>query len=217
MSRDFHSLDRLRLDKYLYLIRCYVGVAFDIFIKKGLHNHEKSKKRSSKKAKNNDEQEEETQKNGQTGKKRKRTDEDHGADNWADLETYLDMLEEGPLSPTNFNGNQSDPSVMPKGPDGIRYHLMDIWLDELEKCATSPVKADENDKDAEPKTKLKEGIPMDLVLRPIERLKEKSLTKTVRKRAAETLEDERLVIWGVRERKRTDNSDDDEEWGGIDD
>lgn len=216
MSRDFHSLDRLRLDKYLYLIRCYVGVAFDLFIKNGLRNHaESEKKQTTKRPSKVDGDREEGSK--QTGKKRKRAEQDSGMDDWADLENYVDMLEEGPLSPLNFNGSLSDPSAMPKGPDGIRYHLMDIWLDELEKCVTHPVQDSEEVEDVEPKTKLKDGIPMDLLLRPIERLKEKGLTRTVRKRAAETLEDDRLVAWGIRERKNTDHSDDDEEWGGIDD
>ncbi|EER27987.1 hypothetical protein D8B26_005885 [Coccidioides posadasii str. Silveira] len=213
MSRDFHSLDRLRLDKYLYLIRCYVGVAFEIFIKKGL----KARKQGIQKTTGKEEKI-----NSKNSKKRKRTDDDEEqVDNWADLETYLDLLQEGPLCPINFNSKQSDSSAMPKGPDGIRYHIMDIWLDELEKCATDAVEDDENADVAEedlPRTKLKDGVPMELILRPIERLKEKSPNKTVRKRAAETLEDGRLVMWGVKELKGIEDSDEDEEgWGGIED
>ncbi|EEP81069.1 predicted protein [Uncinocarpus reesii 1704] len=203
MSRDFHSLDRLRLDKYLFLLRCYIGVAFEIFIKKGLSAQKAGNQRGTTR-----EQKE------INGKKRKRADEAEETDSWAGLETYLDMLEEGPLSPVNFDGKQSDSSAMPKGPDGIRYHIMDIWLDELEKCATDEVEDDED----VTKTKLKDGVPMDLILRPIERLKETSPNKTVRKRAAETLQDERLVLWGVREREAIEGSDEDEdEWGGIED
>ena len=33
IGTEFHNLDRLRLDKYLFLIRCYVGVAFEIYLK----------------------------------------------------------------------------------------------------------------------------------------------------------------------------------------
>ncbi|WEW55824.1 hypothetical protein PRK78_001257 [Emydomyces testavorans] len=232
MSRDFHSLDRLRLDKYLYLLRCYVGVAFDLFIKTGLRkDHKPSQTKNTTTTTNTNEQ---------TGRKRKRAAAapavaapDHNNNDWADLETYLDMLEEGPLCPINFsNKHQADSSAMPKGPDGIRYHLMDIWLDELEKCATDPVEGDERSEDdgaggAEEgedtvrKTRLKGGVPMELILRPIERLKEKSPNKTVRRRATAMLEDERLVMWGVRNRKGAEDSDEDEqeeeEWGGLED
>ncbi|KAL1955138.1 hypothetical protein VTO42DRAFT_9002 [Malbranchea cinnamomea] len=233
MSRDFHSLDRLRLDKYLYLIRCYVGAAFEILLKKGLATTEKrgkNRKESQQEVGNEgsfNEKEQPTT-NG-ASKKRKREDEDDGEEDstWKDLETYISMLEEGPLCPYNFNPDEpktKSEKKMPKGPDGIRYHLMDIWLDELEKFATDPEENKEEkqqsrengDAKTSSKTKLKLGIPMEILLRPFHRLREKSPNKTVRKRALEVLEDQRLIDWGVIEPKKPDGDDQDDEWGGFD-
>ncbi|OAX82980.1 hypothetical protein ACJ72_02660, partial [Emergomyces africanus] len=262
MSRDFHSLDRLRLDKYLYLIRCYVGVAFEIFLKKGLLDG--AGKGTGKQTQTQTQQHEGEGKKGKTERvvekekgslgKRKRGEagqqkeaEPGQLEAWKDLGTYLTMLEEGPLCPLNFDpasdDTREDPAVrMHKGPDGLRYHLLDIWLDEIEKVAVveaevevevegngnaearnSTLNNDENfEEQKKKKKKLKDGVPMELLLRPIVRLQEKSISKMVRKRAGEVLDDERLVEWGVRERKKDeeeeDEEDEDEEegWGGID-
>ncbi|EEQ85151.2 ribosomal RNA processing protein [Blastomyces dermatitidis ER-3] len=253
MSRDFHSLDRLRLDKYLYLIRCYVGVAFDVFLKKGLAGVEGEAKEGQGNGKGNGTGKEKSagKKKGSLGKRKRggEVDENGEADAesgdsgvWKELGIYLDMLEEGPLCPINFDpagdDGAEDPAVrMHKGPDGLRYHLLDIWLDEIEKVAVVEVEGDteedgnddddaegrDNDGTKEKKTKkrLKQGVPMELLLRPIVGLQRKSISKLVRKRAGEVLDDERLVEWGVREKKDDDDDDDDddndeEEWGGID-
>ncbi|KLJ09274.1 hypothetical protein EMPG_15300 [Blastomyces silverae] len=254
MSRDFHSLDRLRLDKYLYLIRCYVGVAFDVFLKKGLAGAGEEAKKGKGKGKEKEKGKGESgskEEKGNLGKRKRggEVDENDGEADaaesgcdlgvWKELGIYLDMLEEGPLCPINFDptgdDGGEDPAVrMHKGPDGLRYHLLDIWLDEIEKVAVVEVEAEEdgsdnaegadNDDTKEGKKKkkkqLKQGVPMELLLRPIVRLQAKSISKLVRKRAGEVLDDERLVEWGVRERKKDDDDDDDEEeeeeWGGID-
>ena len=218
MSRDFHSLDRLRLDKYLYLLRCYVGAAFEILIKRGLAA---SQKTQSQKSKQNSK--EETENGG--SKKRKRAQEDDGGEEvaWSELETYISMLEEGPLCPVNFDpkepkGNKE--TKMAKGPEGIRYHLIDIWLDELEKVAAEADEegGGEKEQDGEEttKTKLKPGVPMELLLRPFETLREKSPNKVTRNRAAELLEDQRLVDWGVKEPKQPEEEDSDDVWAGFD-
>ena len=92
------------------------------------------------------------------------------------------------------------------------------WLDELEKCATEPDESSAGDDEESPATKLKDGVPMELLLRPIERLQSESPNKTVRTRAKETLADERLILWGVREpEKAEEGSDEEDEWGGIED
>ncbi|KAI1976922.1 hypothetical protein LOZ55_003959 [Ophidiomyces ophidiicola] len=209
MSRDFHSLDRLRLDKYLFLLRCYVGVALGIFIKKGIEN---TKARNRASANGSDAT------NSRKGRKRKRAEKNEELDDWVELKHFLDMLEEGPLCPVNFDGTETNPLVMPKGPDGIRYHIMDIWLDEIEKYVISSV--DHKDDEIEkyiPTLTPEKSIPMELLLRPIERIKAKSLNKTARKRAIETLGDERLVKWGVKAKEGSVEPDDEEEeWGGID-
>ncbi|KAG5203878.1 Ribosomal RNA-processing protein 1 [Trichophyton interdigitale] len=238
MSRDFHSLDRLRLDKYLFLIRCYVGVSFEYYLKRGGkskrqsgNNSTESQKAKNKRKRERDEADSEV--NGGSTSRRKTSSTSavpvREEDEWAELEAYLDMLEDGPLSPLIFDpnpskqlSNQEDENgaliKVPKGPDGIRYHLMDIWLDELEKCATEPDESSAGDDEESPATKLKEGVPMELLLRPIERLQSESSNKTVRTRAKETLADERLISWGVREPEKVEEgSDEEDEWGGIED
>ncbi|KAJ9201284.1 hypothetical protein DTO164E3_3591 [Paecilomyces variotii] len=255
IGRDFHKIDRLRLDKYLYLIRCYVGVAFEVFIKNNRNKKSSTKQTKSttgggkdKKRKRN-ETSMTTEKN---IKKKKRTTTTHeGKDDdeeeeeeeeestnfdshWTDLESYISIIEEGPLHPLNFDPNEptstsinTDSDVtMPHGPDGLRYHILDIWLDELEKVVEVEdldVDSSNNNTDG-PTKRLKGDIPMELILRPMRKLKAESPTKTVRERAGEVLEDDRLVEWGVIERKKgSDDEDEDEEedseeeWGGLGD
>ncbi|EEH08320.1 conserved hypothetical protein [Histoplasma capsulatum G186AR] len=255
MSRDFHSLDRLRLDKYLYLIRCYVGVAFEVFLEKGLSGARAGVKKEQGKGERKGEKEGSGKREGSLGKRKRGEEADENGVGtaesgdlgiWTELGIYLDMLEEGPLCPINFdpendNGNENPSVRMHKGPDGLRYHLLDIWLDEIEKVAVVEVEADGDGnetgqdgsegsegneagsptvagKTKEKKGQLKTGVPMELLLRPIVRLQEKSISKLVRKRAGVVLDDERLVEWGVRERKKTDDEEENEEeegWGGI--
>lgn len=76
------------------------------------------------------------------------------------LEGYLHLLEELPLSPG-----------LGKVPDGIRYHVCDVWVDGLIQ------------------TEAWEGTG---VMRPVEKLSKEGRTKVVRGRAKAVLEDERL-------------------------
>lgn len=231
IGREFHSLDRLRLDKYLFLIRCYVGVAFEVFVTRGpIRDGEadgKKRKRDGgalggrgKKAKKQDVQESVVH-----------VDQDGDGENgdWADLGAYIAIIEEGPLHPVNFDPDQpskpvvdeEDPNFvpMPHGPDGLRYHLIDIWVDELEKVLE--FENDEANGDVEgetPSRKIKGDVPMELILRPLEKLRQESPYKPVRTRAEDALDDDRLVEWGVRTRKAEDGEEDSEgEWGGFDD
>jgi len=117
------------------------------------------------------------------------------------LVSYLDLLAKIPLSPKDM-----------KVPDGMRYHVIDIYVDELEK-------ADEK----------KEGkMPVELLLRPLQAISRESATKKVRERAKEALNDERLASWngddtGLRQNsvsavtENDDADEEDEEWEGIDD
>ncbi|CAG8896203.1 unnamed protein product [Penicillium nalgiovense] len=222
IGRDYHSLDRIRLDKYLMLIRFYVGVAFEVLVK----NKTSTKNADGKKRKRED-----AAKQGR-GKKQKKQAEaetiedkeekDSAEDDEAkfpDLAAYISIIEEGPLCPLNYDEDQApdegDPNYvpMPHGPDGLRYHLIDIWVDELEKVLEfEEVAGDENET---PKRKIKGDVPMELILRPLEKLRAESAYKPVRTRAAEALEDERLVEWGVRTRKADEEDDSEEEWGGF--
>ncbi|GKZ18205.1 hypothetical protein AbraIFM66951_000378 [Aspergillus brasiliensis] len=234
IGRDFHSLDRLRLDKYLHLIRCYVGVAFEVFLKpqqststtttanggkrkreeepaSSKRNKKNSKKNNKKQSPRTEDQEEESTPSSTTT--------NGGENDWTALESYITIIEEGPLCPLNFDPDQpptnekEDYVAMPHGPDGLRYHLMDIWIDELEKVLEFE-EVEGEEEEGQPKKKVKGGVPMELLLRPIEKLKAESAYKPVRTRAAETLDDERLFEWGVKERKVEEESD--EEWDGFD-
>lgn len=221
IGRDFHSIDRLRLDKYLFLIRCYIGVAFEVFVKKG----NKPSVSDGKKRKRED-----AGKKGR-GKKQKKEAEEDAAENadgdaeadegkWADLAAYISIIEEGPLCPVNFDPDQSDDEEddanfvpMPHGPDGLRYHIVDIWVDELEKVL-------EFEESEDGQRKIKGDVPMEWILQPLETLRSDSPYKPVRSRAAAALDDDRLVEWGIRERAPEQNDEDEEsdgEWGGFDD
>ena len=89
----------------------------------------------------------------------------------------------------------------------MRYHIIDIYIDELDI-------ADEK----------REGkMPLEQLLKPLRLIGSESPTKTVRSRAQEALNDERLKVWNsggvavAREEPAEEGDDDDEEWEGIDD
>ncbi|KAL4894027.1 nucleolar protein,Nop52-domain-containing protein [Aspergillus ambiguus] len=233
IGRDFHSLDRLRLDKYLFLIRCYVGVAFEVFLKGGASTaagaqpgaNKKRKRDAAKKAgakKRSKAQKRGEQEEEEDAEEEEEEEQSADTDKWAALESYISILEEGPLCPINFDPDQPpadekrDYVPMPHGPDGLRYHIMDLWVDELEKV----LEFDEEggDDEAAPKTRKPKGdVPVELLLRPLEKLRAESAYKPVRVRAGEALEDERLIEWGFRTRKvESDEEDEEEEWGGFD-
>jgi ribosomal RNA-processing protein 1 len=123
---------------------------------------------------------------------------------WRDeelLEAYLEVLGRIPLSARDA-----------KVPDGMRYHMIDIWVDEMDKV-------DEK----------REGkMPMEKLLQLLRVVEKESPSKKIRERSREALEDERLRDWngeGAGEERRMDVEgaedeqleDEDEEWGGIDD
>lgn len=148
---------------------------------------------------------------------------------WSDLEAYISIIEEGPLCPVNFDPDQpskaivdeEDPNFvpMPHGPDGLRYHIIDIWVDELEKVLEFEEDENADAEDGAQNRKIKGDVPMELILRPLEKLRAESPYKPVRTRAEDALDDDRLVEWGVRSRKAEDSEDADSEgeWGGFDD
>ncbi|KAJ5793967.1 Ribosomal RNA processing protein [Penicillium paradoxum] len=208
IGRDYHALDRIRLDKYLMLIRFYVGVAFEIFqSRRQKRKREDAAKGRGKKQKKQEKAEvEDEQKDGAEDLEAK----------FPDLAAYISIIEEGPLCPLNYDEDQpkdeGDPNYvpMPHGPDGLRYHLIDIWIDELEKVLEFEEVGDEET----PKRKIKGDVPMELILRPLEKLRAESAYKPVRTRAAEALEDERLFEWGIRTRE-VEEEESEEEWGGF--
>lgn len=187
--------------------------------KKRKRQDKKDKKANGKRRKQNIEEEESS-----THHEEEAEDEEDGTEKWSALESYISLLESGPLCPINFDPteeedgakkSEEDSTPMPHGPDGLRYHVTDIWLDELAKVIDS-----DSDESNEVALKDRSDIPMDLLLRPFEKLHKESPTKSVRVRAlTEVLQDERLVQWGFKEKVVEDNSeeDEDEEWGGLDD
>jgi len=107
------------------------------------------------------------------------------------LERYLGILEAIPFNPTDH-----------KIPDGLRYHCLDVYVDELDRL-------DEK----------KEGnLPIEKLLRPVRNLGSKTLSKTVRARVKETLDDERLKAWlSDDQNAKENNTEEDNEWNGIED
>lgn len=72
-----------------------------------------------------------------------------------------------------------------KVPDGLRYHVLDIYVDEVEKVW----------QDGETKMSKEVRGRMDRLLVPVEILAKDGLTKSVRIRAKEVLADERILGW----------------------
>lgn len=116
------------------------------------------------------------------------------------LDGYLRILKELPL-------NAKDQ----KTPAGLKLHVIDVFVDEMDK-------ADSN-----------RTMDLEKALEPLGVLAKESMTKTVRARAKEALDDERVKDWaGEREESEgeangdgTDgfgqDEDEDEEFGGFDD
>ncbi|MCJ1284699.1 hypothetical protein MMC26_004035 [Xylographa opegraphella] len=151
MSREWTSIDALRMDKFMRLVRYYVDAAFTY-----LSNH-----------------------------------------SWdVDLlEAYLDLVEAIPLSPTNL-----------KVGDGLRYHVLDVWVEELSQV------------DAK-----REGqCPVEELMRPVRALERNGRTKMVRERARDCLADDRLKDWrnsvgqGDAVDDPNDDSEGEDEWDGLD-
>lgn len=82
--------------------------------------------------------------------------------------------------------------------DGVRYHVLDVWVDGLV--------------GAEGWEEGRRGV----VMRPVEGLRVDGRTKTVRERAREVLEDERLKEEEA-EAEEKEAGAEDGEWGGLED
>lgn len=102
---------------------------------------------------------------------------------------YMKILSDVPLHPTD-----------PKIPNGLRYHVLDIYLDELEKLGGEKM----------------EGVPVEALLEPIESLKKDGKDKSVRKAAKEVMNDNRVRIWrGEELDEDMSEGGEEDEWGGI--
>ena len=105
---------------------------------------------------------------------------------------YLDMMRETPLSVNNI-----------KVSDGLKYHVLDIWVDELDKV--------DRDRDR--------SCPVEELMKPVETLAKEGKTKTLRTRAKECAGDERLEDWKGQSKANGASAGDeeDEEWEGLGD
>ncbi|CAO3654790.1 unnamed protein product [Mucor hiemalis] len=104
------------------------------------------------------------------------------------LEAYTDMLIEGPLSPTDR-----------KNPDAIRYHIIDLYFEELEKVLDDVRAKLEDDDDLD--------VPMEEISRPFTVLAKEGSTKVLRTKAKEALEAHNMEMKAMAE----DSGDEDEE------
>ena len=154
MAREWNGIDMLRMDKFLLLVRAYLGASLRFLA---------------------------------------RADWEPGV-----AKEYAALLARGPLSTEDT-----------KVPNGLRYHVLDIYVDELDRADTPRCGR----------------VPMEVLLGPLRTLAGSSPTKSVRLRAKDALEDERLVDWMREEESRGDADETeeagtadgkDDEWGGID-
>ncbi|CAK4033508.1 Ribosomal RNA-processing 1 [Lecanosticta acicola] len=151
MAREWGNIDYLRMDKYLYLVRCMVKKGFEVVAK-----------------------EKDT------------------------VDAYNEMIsgDGGALSPRDA-----------KVPVGLRLHVLDVWVDELERVLDG-----------------EDGV-VEKMMQPVKKLGKESLVKSVRDRAKETVGDERLADEGKRWRTegeaadgKEDNAEEDRDnFGGFDD
>lgn len=113
------------------------------------------------------------------------------------LEQWNAIMEELPLNPTDM-----------KIPNGLRYHVLDIWVDELEK-----VGGDKWEKEESRET-------LEILVQPVEAMAKEGKLKVLRVAAKETLSDERLRSWRGQEddemnEDAEEEEDEEAEWGGF--
>ena len=98
-----------------------------------------------------------------------------------------------PLSVPGEDGEDGERMVG----DGMRYHVLDVYVDELEKV-------DGEEREA----------PVGLIMEPARKLMEKANTKALRERARDCVKDERLSDWD--DEGGEHKGDGDEEFTGFD-
>lgn len=112
MSREWTSIDVLRMEKFLLLVRRIVGVGFKWMQKGSGSEGPKNKKKGS------------------------------GGSDWdaSKVDKMMGLLgewpfaleEEAPIEPGA--GGEGDSAITQKVPAGLRLHVLDIWVDEAEKA-----------------------------------------------------------------------------------
>jgi ribosomal RNA-processing protein 1 len=109
------------------------------------------------------------------------------------VEQWNTIVRETPLNPSDM-----------KIPNGLRYHVLDIWVDELEKV--------DSEWEAEDKREILEKL-----VEPIEEMAKDGKLKVLRVAAKETLSDDTLRAWRGQEDEVMEEVEEDseEEWGGF--
>jgi ribosomal RNA-processing protein 1 len=118
----------------------------------------------------------------------------------------ITLLEKFPLSPRER-----------KVPDGLRYHVLDIYVDELER-ALGQDGDEEGEGEEEQEVLGGERKVVERLLAPVETVAKEALSKGVRVRAKDVLADERVVRWRTKEAaiEGRGEGNGQEEWGGLD-
>ena len=117
------------------------------------------------------------------------------------------LLENFPLSPRER-----------KVPDGLRYHVLDIYVDELERAVALGQDDGEEDGEEQGEGEILEETRtrVERLLVPVETVARGGLSKGVRVRAKEVLADERVVRWRTKGKAESREEDEqDGEWGGL--
>jgi ribosomal RNA-processing protein 1 len=111
------------------------------------------------------------------------------------LEQWNQVVQEVPLECNDM-----------KIPNGLRYHVLDVWVDELEKSGGQGWEKEERRE------------TLEMIVQPIEKMAKEGKLKPLRSAAKECLADERLRAWRGQEDEPMDDQEQEEdegEWGGF--
>jgi ribosomal RNA-processing protein 1 len=124
------------------------------------------------------------------------------------------LLENFPLSPRER-----------KVPDGLRYHVLDIYVDELERAVALGQDGGDEEEEGEGEISEETRTRVERLLVPVETVAREGLSKGVRVRAKEVLADERVVRWRAKGKAESwsgaggagggEEDEQDDEWGGL--
>ncbi|KAH6631420.1 nucleolar protein,Nop52-domain-containing protein [Chaetomium tenue] len=190
MAREWTSIDVLRMEKFLLLVRRVVGAGFK-WMRKG-SGGEGSKKKGNKEGSNWD---------------ASKVDDVMGLlGEWP-----LALEEEARIEQIADTKEEDGAQIEQKIPAGLRLHVLDIWVDEVEKAGL----LEEEDKDA--------AQIIQRISDQIDALEDATTSPAVRVRSKESLADERLPGNNKPESEaQADDGTEDAEgdggdWGGFDD
>ncbi|KAB8291208.1 hypothetical protein EYC80_009895 [Monilinia laxa] len=171
MRKEWERIDVLRMEKFLLLVRRYLGAGFEVYIAGS----------------------------GAEKKKGKKSGKSEGSEGVG--EAVLAVLGDIPCG--------TGPDAQ-RTPNGMRFHVIDIWVDELEKLGIIDA-AKESEESAQ---------KLERLLEPLRKLGKESLNKVVRNKVKEALGDERLpgnqTVEGAGEDVELSDGEEDG-WGGIED